>query len=321
MNELATILTADEIKEKCLTYMDSLGFGKNLTNQQKTTFIEIAQAYQLNPFKREIYAVGYKSGDTVTLSIITGYEVYIKRAERTGKLDGWKTELLENGDHKLTIWRKDWREPFEYTLKANEFVGTSPIWKNKNFMHEKVCISQGFRRCFPDEMGGLPYTEEEDDFLHGTPVKTNSEDDPMKKKRDKTQEYVQKLFGDNAIPDNILVAIDNAENQTDLNKIEFDVEQDLKRPQEETIPPEQVNNDETEKGIKEHIKKGWSELGYTFVHQKNSMLRPENLGVDKLDDCHDLDKLKAYYQHLLDIHKRKQQCKKDEIPFIDEEIK
>ena len=29
------------------------------------------------------------------------------------------------------------------------------------FMMKKVCIEQGFRLCFPDEMGGMPYGEEE----------------------------------------------------------------------------------------------------------------------------------------------------------------
>ena len=36
------------------------------------------------------------------------------------------------------------------------------IWKEKPItMIKKVAIAQGFRLCFPEELGGLPYTAEE----------------------------------------------------------------------------------------------------------------------------------------------------------------
>ena len=36
------------------------------------------------------------------------------------------------------------------------------LWVTKpRTMIEKVAIAQGFRRCFPEEMGGMPYTKDE----------------------------------------------------------------------------------------------------------------------------------------------------------------
>ena len=74
MNEIAT--TTANAKELAIKYLDSLGFTKPLKYEQKETFIEICTAYQLNPFKREIWAVPYKD----QFSIIVGYETYLKHA-------------------------------------------------------------------------------------------------------------------------------------------------------------------------------------------------------------------------------------------------
>lgn len=133
--------------------------GTQLPPQQAVQFLELCQAYKLNPFKREIYAVGYGG----KFNIIVGYEVYLKRAERTGKLNGWQCVANENGTKaKVTIWRKDWQHPFEHEVFMSEVKQNSPIWsKMPIFMMKKVCVEQGMRLCFPDEMGGMPYGEEE----------------------------------------------------------------------------------------------------------------------------------------------------------------
>ena len=168
------LVVAESIsKEKLLNYLKIANVASKLTEQEKLNFIEIAQAYQLNPFKREIYCNCYGSGDNRTTSIITGYEVYIKRAERTGKLDGWKPEVVGNIKDgtlkgKITIYRKDWREPFVHEVYFEEVCQRkkdgqlNAIWsKMPRFMTKKVAIAQGFRLCFSDELGGMPYTADE----------------------------------------------------------------------------------------------------------------------------------------------------------------
>lgn len=146
-----------DFKAKATEWLQNM--GTKLPPAQTAQFLELCQAYKLNPFKREIYAVGYNG----KFNIITGYEVYLKRAERTGKLNGWTCVTNENNTRaKITIHRKDWQYPFEHEVLMSEVKQNSPIWtKMPIFMMKKVCIEQGFRLCFPDEMGGMPYGEEE----------------------------------------------------------------------------------------------------------------------------------------------------------------
>lgn len=152
-------------EEKAKEYLQSM--GNKLPAKQLTQFIEMAKAFQLNPFKREIYAVGYGEN----WNIITGYEVYLKRAERTGKLDGWKCDVEGSGENMratVTIYRKDWSHPFTHTVLFSEVCQKTKdgklnsVWaKQTSFMTKKVAIAQGFRLCFPDEFSGMPYTSDE----------------------------------------------------------------------------------------------------------------------------------------------------------------
>jgi phage recombination protein Bet len=149
-------------ESKINKYLDSFGMG-NLTPPEKTQFVEIALAYKLNPFKREIYCVAYNSQQGRKLSIITGYEVYLKRAERLGDLDGWSAVT----DEKLTkavvtIHRKSWKQPFVHEVFMSEYNQGNNMWRSKPAtMLKKVAIAQAFRMAFPDEFGGMPYTADE----------------------------------------------------------------------------------------------------------------------------------------------------------------
>lgn len=154
-------------------YMDITGLTKSLMPEEKTMFIQMARAYGLNPFKREIYCTAFGQGQYRQCSIVTGYEVYLKRAERIGKLDGWEvTTDGKVGDKTLsatvTIHRKDWAHPFRHTVYFREVCQTKKdgslnrFWeKQPYFMCKKVAIAQAFRLCFPDEFGGMPYTSDE----------------------------------------------------------------------------------------------------------------------------------------------------------------
>jgi phage recombination protein Bet len=154
-------------EEKIAEYLQAFGFAKTLLPNEIRQFTRIACEFQLNPFKREIYCVAYGEGQYRTCSIIVGYEVYIKRAERTGKLDGWKAWVEGEGETlkaKLEIYRKDWQHPFTHEVYWREAVqkkkdgAITSFWqKMPRFQLKKVAISQGFRICFPDELGGLPY--------------------------------------------------------------------------------------------------------------------------------------------------------------------
>jgi len=174
MNELANIelITEDKIK----SYLNALGLTTQLNPNEATQFIEMALASQLNPFKREIYCIAFGKDEFRKLSIITGYEVYLKRAERSGKLTGWDADIEGSGESmyaKVTIHRKDWTQPFVHKAYWDEckqmtYNKESKTWKLNSmwakmgrFMLKKVAIAQAFRLCFPDELGGMPYTADE----------------------------------------------------------------------------------------------------------------------------------------------------------------
>lgn len=157
-------------------YMKAFGLATSLNDTEKMQFVEIAKTYQLNPFKREIYAVPYmasrkdENGKWIKvrqLSIITGYETYIKRAERLNVLDGWNVRTEQPGGQDslraiITIYRKDWQYPFIHEVAFKEYNQENKIWKEKPLtMIKKVVTAQGFRLAFPDEFGGMPYTQDE----------------------------------------------------------------------------------------------------------------------------------------------------------------
>jgi phage recombination protein Bet len=152
---------------KITEYLQTFGLARKLQPNEIGQFTRIACEFQLNPFKREIYCVAYGSGNNRTCSIIVGYEVYIKRAERTGKLNGWKAWVEGEGENLkavVEINRKDWEHPFTHEAYWKEAVQrkkegeVTSFWsKMPRFQLKKVAISQGFRLCFPDELGGLPY--------------------------------------------------------------------------------------------------------------------------------------------------------------------
>jgi phage recombination protein Bet len=172
MNNIAIKKQMEEVSVGILTnYLDSFTATKGLTQEEKKQFIGIASAWGLNPFKREIHVSAFGEGPSRRCSIIVGYEVYIKRAERTGKLTGWRcwTEKDERElVAKIEILRSDWKNPFQHECYFSECAQytkdgkLNTFWqKQPRFMLKKVCIGQGFRLCFSVELGGMPYDDEE----------------------------------------------------------------------------------------------------------------------------------------------------------------
>lgn len=180
-------------------------FSQNikLSEQEKILFFNLAKLNGLNPFNREIYAIKYGNN----FNVITAYNIYIKRAEQTGLLDGWKCELTKDGA-KCTIHRKDFKHPFEWDVLNCEFKKETATWKTApSFMIKKVAIAQAFRLCFNTELGGLPYTKEEieDNDKHVETIiqKPTTEPEPETKKLRlfKSQEDELILLINNAFAD------------------------------------------------------------------------------------------------------------------------
>lgn len=137
-------------------------FCSNATDKEIMVFLETARTWGLNPWKREVHLVKYGNSPA---QIIVGYEVYLKRAERTGKLNGWKCWIEGDGPNAkavVEIYRKDWGQPFRWEVYRAEADRGQATWKQMwRFMLRKVAIAQGFRLAFPEELGGMPYVPEE----------------------------------------------------------------------------------------------------------------------------------------------------------------
>ena len=146
------------------------------TQKEVGLFLNICRANGLNPFKREAYLVKYKDDQPAT--ILTGYEVYLKRAERSGQYAGFKVWIenkaeLETMTACIDVYRKDWVNPLHHEVSFREYAQyktdfqtkkkvLNRFWQEKpETMLKKVVISQAFRWAFPDDVGGLPYTEAE----------------------------------------------------------------------------------------------------------------------------------------------------------------
>ena len=157
MNEVAL---KDDIK---LSVADVKKYiAPNATDKELFMFMGISKSFGLNPFKREVHFIKYGQQ---AASIVVGYEQYIKRAERSGKLDGWKCwiERDDIGEKAIIeIKRKDQSIPIRWEVYRKEFDKGQSTWKSMpTFMLKKVAIAQGFRLAFSEDVGGMPYIPEE----------------------------------------------------------------------------------------------------------------------------------------------------------------
>lgn len=156
-------------------------FCESATDKEVFMFLQICNMCNLNPFKREAYLVKY--GDKPAM-IQTGYEVYLKRAERSGKYAGLESTTEGSVQDKtlkaiVKVYRKDWERPLVHEAYYDEYVQTkydqitkqkvpNVFWKDKpKTMIKKVAISQAFRLAFPDEFDGMPYTQDEINDMNG----------------------------------------------------------------------------------------------------------------------------------------------------------
>ena len=123
--------------------------------------VAVAKHLGLDPVKKEVHFVPYSG----SVQMIVSYTEYIKRAERSGKLNGWKVDFGKDelGEYaQIEIHRKDWDTPFIWKVYMEEAKLDSPTWKKMpRFMLRKVAIAQGFRLAFPEETAELPYEEAE----------------------------------------------------------------------------------------------------------------------------------------------------------------
>jgi phage recombination protein Bet len=167
-----TIQSRDEITEQMIhEYVKISGLGNNLSNDEVKQFTRFCTSYQLDPFRGEVYCSVYGSGDYRNLSIIVSFLTYVKRAELSGRLDGWSAEIEGTGEDTeavVTIWRKDWSHEFQHRVHWKEAVqrkkdgSLTHFWKKMpRYLLKKTAIAQAFRLAFPAELAGMGFDEAE----------------------------------------------------------------------------------------------------------------------------------------------------------------
>jgi phage recombination protein Bet len=123
--------------------------------------IALAKKLGLDPLRKEVHLVPFKG----SVQLVVSYLEYIKRAERSGKLDGWEVRLGKDelGEYaEVEIFRKDWKHSLKWRAYLDEVKKDTPNWKAMPlFMLRKTAIAQAFRLAFPEETQELPLEEGE----------------------------------------------------------------------------------------------------------------------------------------------------------------
>ena len=169
-----------------LDYLTATTPGLNQSQVQQ--FLAVSMAFNLNPWKKEVYPIPYTSNGKTTMSIVTGYEVYLKRADLNPNYDGYQIEWNgtfvrskvqksgKNGNYSVdallpkdedvscicTVYRKDRKIPVRCEVFYSEYTQSNSMWHAKpRVMLEKVAIARAMRLAFPTEFGGMPYESAE----------------------------------------------------------------------------------------------------------------------------------------------------------------
>lgn len=176
-----------EIDEaKIQEYIRVSGLDAELTDNEKRQFVHFCVSYQLDPFKGEVHCSVYGQGEYRNMSLIVGFLTYVKRAELSGRLDGWSADIEGTGEDTegvVRIWRKDWSHPFEHRVHWKEAVqrkrdgSLTAFWKKMpRYLLKKTAIAQAFRLAFPAELAGMGYDEAELPEEMTQPVGTGTTD-------------------------------------------------------------------------------------------------------------------------------------------------
>lgn len=186
-NEIAAISEENKVTKELLEdYLRTT--HKELNDTQFKQFVAVSLAFGLNPWKKEVHPVVYKNKDGgYDLSIVTGYEVYLKRAEMNPNYDGFNIEFKgsfkrgkvtkqgKNGPWQVdalvpdgevscvcTVYRKDRAHPIREEVFFDEYDQGNSMWQSKpRTMLKKVAVVSAFRKAFPIDFGGMPYTNDE----------------------------------------------------------------------------------------------------------------------------------------------------------------
>ena len=170
--------------------------GGNVTDGEVMMFLSLCRYQHLNPFLKEAYLIKFGSTDPAT--IVTGKDVFTKRADANPNYKGKKAGVIvlkKDGsieeregtmvlpDEKIVggwakVFIKD-KEPEYQSVSFEEYAGKkkdgtlNSQWSKKPAtMIRKVAVVQALREAFPDRFQGM-YAQEE--FAEVSDIKLDTE--------------------------------------------------------------------------------------------------------------------------------------------------
>ena len=173
-----------------------------VTAQEVVMFLNLCKYQHLNPFLREAYLI--KCGSSPA-TIVTGKEVFTKRARRNKDYKGFEAGILvrttEGGVEQRTgtfhlpeealvggwakVYIDGYTAPVESAVSLDEYIGrkssgeVNSQWQKKPAtMIRKVALVQALREAFPEDFQGM-YSQEELEDAHDIDLPSDPVPEPQ----------------------------------------------------------------------------------------------------------------------------------------------
>jgi phage recombination protein Bet len=138
--------------------------ARGCTDTEFELLMYLAHQYQLDPIRRQIWAVKYGNAPA---SIFTGRDGFLEIAHRSGVFDGMESGVKKEGEDLIgwcKVYRKDMSHAFYVEVFEKEYSTGKSLWQSKpRIMIQKVAESSCLRRAFsvsglycPEEMPEQP---------------------------------------------------------------------------------------------------------------------------------------------------------------------
>jgi hypothetical protein len=226
---MATLL--EEILEATVRFKDDQGNDisikghdlkiycpKNATYEQINEFKLKVEALGLDPRRGDAYMTLFKDKDgRVTVTILTNYQVYLRRAWASGKLDTFKVVINKPNENNPDTWtakfignRTDSTKDFETPeIPMIEINKKRNLWNIMPTVMATVRMTTfGLRWMLTDVLGGMPYIAEEFDTEAESTTQTQKTTTNQTEKPKETNGDLDTLFAKakSQIDENLTVA-------------------------------------------------------------------------------------------------------------------